>query len=480
MKVKVHSCTLLDLLNTNSSEIQGTGISGQLAIPEYQRPYTWREKQINRLLDDLIEYKKMPEDHKDLYYLGTIIIHQTSENLNIIDGQQRITTMLLLNAIKDPEFSSGVVYSSTSSIDRIKKNFSYLNHIEDGQEYEYPRNCIQNSLQLDKINVTLVVTQTEDLAYTFFETQNTGGLRLSGSDIIKAHHLRAIPSRKIVNYQARKWESTAGNKVEYIVQHLSKVRYWDNRHWRRFPFYRDEKGIKDVLIDEFTEKTKKDGEDISYYYSAVKKENGRQFQLHESQYKQLKQPLSDGNNSLDYVNDYIQLHEILFDSVEKDHRIPDEFYVFRDTLLHGRHGTVFLKELFEIACISYVSRFGFYRLHEASLWLYRAIYSMRVSSNRNVVEASIFKFVFEKQFIDNILEVFTVDELLLYLKKFRYSFNTNNTESNQSKGKHLESLNNYFFAFRDMTHYKDNPEQFDLHFIEGINQMIKNHERNDK
>ena len=43
-----------------------------------------------------------------------------------------------------------------------------------------------------QIEFTLVITQSEDDAYQFFETQNTGGVRLSGPDIIKAHHLRAI------------------------------------------------------------------------------------------------------------------------------------------------------------------------------------------------------------------------------------------------------------------------------------------------
>lgn len=472
--VKVYSCTLKELFETNKTQIENSGIRGQLTIPEYQRPYVWREKQINRLLDDLIEYKKEPDDKKDLYYLGTIIMHQTADRLNIIDGQQRITTMLLFNAIKSPDEQSQITYTAPSSIERIKKNFAYLKYIEEGSKFEYQGNVIRETLDLDKINVTLVVTATEDLAYTFFETQNTGGVRLSGSDIIKAHHLRAIPSRKIVNYQARKWESTESGKVEQIVQHLSKVRYWDNRHWRDFPFYRDDKGIKDVLIDEFTERTKKNGEDISYYYSAVKKEDGRQFQLHESQYKQLKQPLSDGNNSLDYINDYIQLHEMLFESDEKDHRIPDEFFEFRDALLHGN---VFLRELFEIACIAYVSRFGFYRLFDASLWLYRAIYSKRVTTDRNVVEAGVFKFVKENQFIDNILEVFTVDELLIYLKKLRFQFNTKNTNPNQSKDRHLKALNSYFDTFKEIDHYAKHPSDFDKHFVEGITQKLKSHDK---
>lgn len=62
MSVQVASCTLQELLNTNQHAIPNTRIAGQLTIPEYQRPYVWREKQINRLLNDLIEYQIIKED----------------------------------------------------------------------------------------------------------------------------------------------------------------------------------------------------------------------------------------------------------------------------------------------------------------------------------------------------------------------------------------------------------------------------------
>lgn len=52
MSLRVVSCTLQELFETNTRAIKGTDIKGQLSIPEYQRPYVWREKQINQLLDD--------------------------------------------------------------------------------------------------------------------------------------------------------------------------------------------------------------------------------------------------------------------------------------------------------------------------------------------------------------------------------------------------------------------------------------------
>jgi uncharacterized protein with ParB-like and HNH nuclease domain len=470
--VKVISCTFKELVNTYTTAIPHSDIQGQLFIPEYQRPYVWKEKQINRLLDDFIEYQNNNDPDKSLFYIGSIIVHQEDGKLKIIDGQQRITTLLLINAVVNSTFKTGVQYTSTSSINNIKRNYSYLKNIQSKDVFEYADTEVLSYIDFDKINVTLVVTATEDLAYTFFETQNTGGVRLSGSDIIKAHHLRAIHSKKIINYQARKWEGIKSEKVEEIIQNLTKIRFWDNRKWRRFPFYRDEKGIKEVLIEEFTENTKHDKEDISFYYSAVKNINGRAFQMHESQYKQLKQPLSDGNNTLDYINDYVHLYDVLFNKSKKDHRVSDAFYEFNEKLMHGNSGTLFLKELLELCIITYVSRFGFHRLFEASLWLYRSIYSLRVSSKRNVREDSIFKFVFDNQFVDNIIEVYTVDELILFLKRFKYEFDNENTEKDQSKDKHIKTLLDYFGGFTDIAACKANPKEFDKALLTAIGKKI--------
>ncbi|MDB0615651.1 DUF262 domain-containing protein [Tenacibaculum dicentrarchi] len=472
--LQVVSCTLKELLNCANENIPGTKLKGQLTIPEYQRPYVWQEKQINQLLNDYLDYNLLPKAGKPLYYLGSIILHNHNGQLKIIDGQQRITTALLFQKIKNPAYKSGIRYNNTLSINNIKHNLSYIKSIHNEEIFEFKESTPLNAINFKDINVTLIVTSTEDLAYTFFETQNTGGVRLSGSDILKAHHLRALPNRKLVNYQAKRWETINSTNLERIVELLTKIRFWDNRKWRRYPFYRDKRGIKSAIIDEYTINTKNNIQDISYYYSTVKNDNGRKMQMHESKYKQIKQPLTNGNNTLDYVNEYVELYEILF-GASYHHDIDEDFYHFNKKVLHGNNGTIFLKELFQISIIAYVSRFGFYRMFEASLWLYRVIFSLRVSSNRNVREDSIFKFVYEKQFIDNIIQVFTPDELFLFLKKFRYNFNIMYIENGHAKKNHINTLRYYFGEnnINEVTYYKDNPTSFDQDFVKAIRCKLK-------
>ena len=66
-----------------------------LRIPDYQRPYVWTEKETRQLWDDVIVSKV---GAKPEYRIGTIILHNNTEDntLDIIDGQQRLTTLSLL------------------------------------------------------------------------------------------------------------------------------------------------------------------------------------------------------------------------------------------------------------------------------------------------------------------------------------------------------------------------------------------------
>lgn len=71
-------------------------------IPDYQRPYAWTETECLTLWDDLFEFA-IPDDNADKfnkddeYYLGPIVTFKNENNkLEIIDGQQRLTTLMLL------------------------------------------------------------------------------------------------------------------------------------------------------------------------------------------------------------------------------------------------------------------------------------------------------------------------------------------------------------------------------------------------
>lgn len=65
-------------------------------IPRYQRPYSWGDDQLEKLWDDLMEALTTGEPN---YFLGSVITakpEEASNYLDVVDGQQRLTTLLIL------------------------------------------------------------------------------------------------------------------------------------------------------------------------------------------------------------------------------------------------------------------------------------------------------------------------------------------------------------------------------------------------
>ena len=60
-------------------------------VPDYQRAYSWEKKQIELFLGDLVKYQGVDKG----YYFGHFIAENIEEYWEIVDGQQRITTLVL-------------------------------------------------------------------------------------------------------------------------------------------------------------------------------------------------------------------------------------------------------------------------------------------------------------------------------------------------------------------------------------------------
>lgn len=67
----------------------------KLHIPNYQRPYRWKQKNVFDLLNDINNVASKQEEELE-YRIGGLILHKTDMGLDIVDGQQRITTIALI------------------------------------------------------------------------------------------------------------------------------------------------------------------------------------------------------------------------------------------------------------------------------------------------------------------------------------------------------------------------------------------------
>ena len=73
-----------------------------ILIPDYQRPYSWEEEQLGQLWDDFVDFA-LPDDsdpsqfdRDSFYFLGTIVAFSDGGDREIVDGQQRLTSLILL------------------------------------------------------------------------------------------------------------------------------------------------------------------------------------------------------------------------------------------------------------------------------------------------------------------------------------------------------------------------------------------------
>ena len=102
-------------------------IKGNFFVPDYQRGYRWGENEVKQLLEDIDENRKKNEqknEHNN-YYLQPIVLKEIGEkNYELIDGQQRLTTLyLILNCIKEVLPSTSVNYSINYVTRQETQNF---------------------------------------------------------------------------------------------------------------------------------------------------------------------------------------------------------------------------------------------------------------------------------------------------------------------------------------------------------------------
>jgi len=109
-------------------------IDEQYIIPEYQRPYSWEYEHCLQLYNDLIEVYKSNKDgeYNEDYFIGNIIIAKSESNeyeLDVVDGQQRLTTLFLMVKVLSL-FTEHKVYKSDlekiiGSTSRITGEYEY-------------------------------------------------------------------------------------------------------------------------------------------------------------------------------------------------------------------------------------------------------------------------------------------------------------------------------------------------------------------
>lgn len=199
-----------------------------LKIPVYQRPYKWTAKNANQLLDDIEEAMNA---NKEVYRVGTLILHRDVENYNIVDGQQRtITFSLLLDCLdqKHISFLNEKLLNNSYNLHNVINNHrAFERRIEKLLDEKDKRNLIEYIIE----HCELIVVITDDLseAFQFFDSQNARGKALYPHDLLKAYHLREMNSIDVAETErvVKTWENLDQKKLSVLFnEYLYRLKEW--------------------------------------------------------------------------------------------------------------------------------------------------------------------------------------------------------------------------------------------------------------
>ena len=255
-------------------------------VPEYQRPYVWGKDQIAELLQDLND--AMNRDDNAQYFLGSMVLQKKSlEKSNthyveydVLDGQQRLTTLFLLIAVirdltgdedcfktcKEIIFQKKNVFKNiperlriifdirqevkdfinsyvkeekstlkvTSSLIQSYSKDTDLSVINMSKNIVQIREFFEHNQNFDQFvkfllnNVLMIYVGSEELddAFRLFTVMNNRGVKLRSSDILKASNLALVSDNEERVKAAKNWEEAEnyfGEDFDEFLSHLRSI-----------------------------------------------------------------------------------------------------------------------------------------------------------------------------------------------------------------------------------------------------------------
>ncbi|MFC0513513.1 DUF262 domain-containing protein [Mucilaginibacter angelicae] len=414
--ITVGTCTVNELFNFRTSY--------HIAIPEYQRPYVWQEQQVEKLLQDLRDFTlcgrgAAMESGTDTHYLGTVLLHQRGNTFNIIDGQQRITTLLLINAVIDPgnsivrlhKQSLELFYEAPASKANIAKNYRFI------------QEKIRRYLDLEKakdlfgyLQLTLIVTESADDAFNFFVSQNNRGLSLGATDFLKSFHLRAL--RNDVELQRILARNFDANNYEKFLDRLFSTVLWRGRHWKGKDVAYEE---GEAIRDEFEAGSIKSGSGVLTFYPGranppvgrlVSMDNRILVKPEPNDHDlsdvvmpfSLRQPVEEGAGFFLYTEKYTGLYRFLFDEEQPSGTSVGRVQEFYKVVYLNAGMNSYLKSLFRLCIILFWDQFGEAEIYSCALWLDYFLGAYRVMQKSIVAQTPV-KICRDKP--QNILDIIT-------------------------------------------------------------------------
>lgn len=223
-------CNLGEILSNNK-------FNKIFIIPPYQRLYAWDKEQIKILLDD---FRTCINDNNKTHFIGNIVVANNEGNFELVDGQQRLSTIFFLCVYMCREdgkmqkaegyFEKAYKFAFVNSEDNNSNNHKCRIHMpirEDDENaiwnYDFDKtnanirlafNCFDEYFKkaelksfcdfiFTKVNFNLVILGDQVELNKYFVRMNNTGVQLDGTDILKARLLKLISDKdksKVTEY----------------------------------------------------------------------------------------------------------------------------------------------------------------------------------------------------------------------------------------------------------------------------------------
>lgn len=227
----------LDLKPVSALLQDNKGQPANYWIPAYQRGYRWSPLQVTQLLDDIWEWesenRRKKSETDQFYCLQPLVIKIESDRFEVVDGQQRLTTILLIldhfnrrlvESERKPLFS--ITFETRPSFDQFLANptedvansnvdffhlYQAIVHIREWfRKHPHSTGDMESAL-LNRTQVIWFELAQKDNAIDAFTRLNVGKIALTDDELIRALFLRQVN----------------GNEAEDLARQLKIANEWD-------------------------------------------------------------------------------------------------------------------------------------------------------------------------------------------------------------------------------------------------------------
>lgn len=248
-------------ITTITIAVRGANIfsKDKYIIPLYQRAFAWKDKEIEQMIDDIMNFET------DNYYLGNLIVSERRDGkFEVIDGQQRLTALYLLLTALDICFENDAV-----SFEYRRKSDDTLMRLRSKEQSNWRQNADNGILSgfdiiskkiagkenkikrmLKKVRLVRVIVPPNTDLNKYFEIMNNRGEQLEQQDIVKSRLIEMIPNKEKRDAFARIWEACS-DMSGYVQMHFDTAerKHYFGNDWDSDPYNSEGYCLKEDKAD---------------------------------------------------------------------------------------------------------------------------------------------------------------------------------------------------------------------------------------